>query len=58
MLRDKGMKHNAALRKIARSWIRVLFRVWQTRIPFDCERYIANLQQRCPEITPYLDKQK
>ena len=35
------MKHHAALRKIARSWIRILFRVWQTRIPFDCDRYIA-----------------
>jgi hypothetical protein len=57
MLRDRGMKHHAALRKIARSWIRILFRVWQTRIPFDCDRYIANLQLRCPEITPYL-KQK
>ena len=54
MLRDRGMKHHAAIRKIARSWIRILFRVWQTRIPFDCDRYIANLQQRCPEITPYL----
>lgn len=54
MLRDRGMKHHTALRKIARSWIRILFRVWQTRVPFDCDRYIANLQKRCPEITPYL----
>ena len=54
MLRDRGMKHHAALRKIARTWIRILFRVWQTRVPFDCDRYIANLKQRCPEITPYL----
>ena len=58
MLRDRGMKHNAALRKLARTWIRILFRVWQTRIPFNCDRYIAQLQQRCPEITPYLELQK
>lgn len=58
LLRDRGMKHNAALRKLVRSWIRILFRVWQTRIPFDCDRYIAQLQQRCPEITPYLEMQK
>jgi len=58
MLRDRGMKHHAALRKLARSWVRILFRVWQTRIPFDCDRYIAQLQQRCPEITPYLELQK
>ena len=58
MLRDKGMKHNAALRKVARSWIRILFRVWQTGVPFDCERYIVQLQKRFPEITPYLEQEK
>ena len=54
LLRDRGMKHHAALRKIARSWIRILFRVWKTRTPFDCDRYVAKLKQRCPEIIPYL----
>lgn len=58
LLRDRGMKHHAALRKLARSWIRILFRVWQTRTPFDCDRYIEQLQQRCPEIKPYLELQK
>ncbi len=54
MLRDRGTKHHAALRKLARSWIRILFRVWQTGTPFDCDRYLAKLKQRCPEIIPYL----
>ncbi len=58
MLRDGGMKHHAALRKIARSWIRILFRVWKTRVPFDCDRYIARLKQRCPAITQYLIEEK
>lgn len=57
MLRDRGMKHHAAIRKIARSWIRILFRVWKTRVPFDCDRYIANLKRRCPDIIPYLEEQ-
>ena len=52
------MKHHAALRKLARTWIRILFRVWQTRVPFDSERYIAQLRVRCPEIIPYLAQQK
>jgi transposase len=56
MLRDRGMKHHAALRKIARSWIRILFRVWKNRVPFDCDRYIAKLKQRCPQIIPYLEQ--
>jgi transposase len=54
MLRDRGMKHHAAIRKLAGSWIRILFRVWQTEVPFDCDRYITRLKQRCPEITRYL----
>lgn len=58
MLRDRGMKHHATLRKLARSWIRILFRVWQTRVPFDCDRYIAQLKRRCPEIIPYLAEKK
>ncbi len=57
MLRDRGMKHHAAIRKLARSWIRILFRVWQTGTPFDYDRYIAQLKQRCPEITRYLPQQ-
>jgi transposase len=57
MLRDRGMKHHAALRKIARSWIRILFRVWQTRTPFDSDQYIAKLKQRCPAITQYLTQE-
>lgn len=55
MLRDQGMKHHAALRKLARSWIRILYRVWQTRIPFDCGRYIETLKRRLPGIIPYLE---
>lgn len=58
LLRDRGMKHHAALRKLARSWIRILFRVWQTRTPFDCDRYVEQLQKRYPENKPYLDPQK
>lgn len=51
MLRDGGMKHRAAFRKFARSWLRILFRVWQTGEPFDCERYFANLRISCPART-------
>lgn len=58
MLRDRGMRHNAALRKLARSWIRILFRVWKTRIPFDCTRYIETLKRRIPQIIPYLENPK
>lgn len=58
MLKERGMKHNAALRKLARSWIRILYKVWKTRKPFDCERYIEVLKKRTPEIMPYLETTK
>ena len=53
MLRDRGMKHNAAIRKtLARSWIRILVpRMANSNVPFDCDRYIDQLQKRCPEIS-------
>jgi transposase len=53
-LKARGMKHNAAIRKLARSWIRILFRIWKTGIPFNCDRYIENLKRRNPDIIPYL----
>lgn len=58
MLRDRGMKHHAALRKLTRSWIRILYRVWKTRTAFDTDRYIETLRRRTPELIPYLDDPK
>ena len=55
-LRDRGMKHNAAIRKLARSWIRILYRVWQTGQPFDCDRYLSGLLNRNPDLASYLPK--
>jgi transposase len=55
-LRAGGMKHNAAIRKIARSWIRILYRVWQTGQQFDCDRYLSGLLRRNPELANHLAK--
>lgn len=53
---EKNMKHHAALRKIARSWIRILFKVWKTRKPFDPERYLTQLLNKRPELIKYISK--
>lgn len=53
-LRDRGMKHNAALRKIARSWIRILFRVWKTGQQFDGDQYLKGLLRRNPALANFL----
>jgi transposase len=51
---SKGMKRHAILRKLAYRWIRILFRVWQTRTPFEPNRYIQSLLVKNPEIRGFL----
>ena len=47
-----------SLRKLAYRWIRILFRVWRTRTPFDQNRYIQSLLAKTPEIRSFLQPQK
>jgi transposase len=38
MQRSRGMKHHAAVRKLAHRWIRILFQVWKTKTAYDPNR--------------------
>jgi transposase len=44
--RAKGASHNATIRALAFKWIRVLFRCWIDRVPYDESRYLSALQKR------------
>jgi transposase len=44
--RDRGMRHQAALRALAFKWIRILYRCWVDRVPYDETRYLLALQKR------------
>jgi transposase len=44
--RDKGCSHQAALRALAFKWIRILYRCWQTRTPYDESTYLNALKRR------------
>jgi transposase len=44
--RDKGASHQAAVRALAFTWIRMLFRCWQKRTPDDESIYLNALQRR------------
>lgn len=44
--RDKGCSHQAALRALAFKWIRILYRCWQTRTPYDESAYLNSLRRR------------
>jgi hypothetical protein len=40
------MTHQAALRALAFKWIRILYRCWVERKPYDESRYLMALQKR------------
>jgi transposase len=44
--RAKGASHNATIRALAFKWIRILFRCWVDRTPYNESRYLAALQKR------------
>jgi len=41
----KGKKHHAVVRALAFKWIRILFRCWKDRTPYDEARYLQSLEK-------------
>lgn len=52
-LRARGHRHHAAIRSLAFKWIRILFRCWKNRQPYDEARYLQQLRSKG---APYLPK--
>ncbi|GEM_PF-4841141 len=52
------MKHNAAIRKLARSWVRILYRVWHSGMLFDCDLYLKRLLTNNPDLANFLHSPK
>jgi transposase len=44
--RAKGCAHRTAIRALAFKWIRILYRCWQTRTPYDESTYLNALRRR------------
>jgi transposase len=44
--RARGCSHQAAVRALAFKWIRILYRCWKTRTPYDEARHLKALQER------------
>ncbi len=42
----KGKKAHTVFRALAYKWIRILFRCWQTRTPYNEDRYMEALKKR------------
>jgi transposase len=52
--RAQGQRHHTAVRALAFKWIRILFRCWQDRVPYDESRYLDALQRRGAPLLKYL----
>src|SRR3989454_7094198 len=50
--RDKGNTHQAAVRAVAFKWIRILYRCWQERTPYDESTYLQALMRRNSSLIP------
>lgn len=56
LTQEKKMRHHAALRKLASRWIRILFRVWHNRTPYDPNRYLQCLHAKNHPCLKFLEK--
>jgi transposase len=44
--REAGKSHHAAIRALAYKWIRILFRCWRDRVPYDEAKYLHSVRDR------------
>jgi len=56
MQRGRGKDHHEAVRSLAFKWIRILFRCWHTRTPYDEGRYIESLRRRGSPLVALIDQ--
>lgn len=54
--RRRGKGHNAALRALAFKWIRVIYRCWKDRVPYDEQAYQATLARRGSPLAREIDR--
>ena len=46
--KTEGKKHHVAVRALAYRWIRIIYRCWKDRAPYDEDKYVKSLRQRNP----------
>ena len=52
--RDKGASHQTAIRALAFKWLRILYRCWQSRTPYDESKYLEALRRRGSPLLKHL----
>jgi transposase len=56
MQRGLGKKHHAAVRALAYKWIRIIFRCWKNRVPYDDAKYMESLRRKKASCLAFLEK--
>jgi transposase len=54
---EKGAEHHAAVRALAFKWIRILYRCWKDRTPYDEQRYLEALRRSGSPLVKRLQSQ-
>jgi transposase len=50
----RGLHHDAAVRALAYKWVRIIYRCWMDRKPYDEQIYLASLRaKQSPLVKPY-----
>ena len=52
--REKGKRHNVAIRALAFKWLRIIYRCWQDRKPYDEAHYLFALRKRNSPLLKYM----
>jgi transposase len=46
--KKEGKRYHSAIRALAYRWIRIIYRCWKDRTPYDEDKYLKSLRQRKP----------
>jgi len=50
---EKGKSHNTAIRSLAFKWIRIAFKCWKTKTPYDESKYLEALKSKGSPLLSY-----
>lgn len=50
---EKGKSHNTAIRSLAFKWIRIAFKCWKTKTPYDESKYLEALKSKGSPLLNY-----
>jgi len=52
--REKGKRHHIAVRALAFKWLRILYRCWKAKMPYDEAKYLLALKKRKSPLLQYI----